>query len=85
MRLWPHPESLGVAWGGLGMGMPLFMEEVPDYEVREGRMYIIMGDLALAMPIHVFLDGCELGKAAIVDWQRRQCGIADTVIQFPAR
>lgn len=65
--------------------LPLFVDEVPDYVVRDGRMHITMGNLGLAMPVHVFLDGCELGKAAIVDWQRRQCGIEHRVIQLPRR
>lgn len=64
--------------------LPAFIDEAPDYEVRNGRMHITMGDLGLVMPVHIFLDGCELGKAAILDWQRRQCGI-DTVVQFPPR
>lgn len=60
--------------------LPMFMDEVPDYECRDGRMYICMGDLCLTMPISVFLDGCELGKAAIVAWQRQQCGLDGNVI-----
>lgn len=67
------------------MGLPLFMDEVPDYEVRDGRMYISIGGMVLTMPIHVFLDGCELGKAAIVAWHRQQCGIDHNVYQLPKR
>lgn len=59
-------------------GLPSFIDEVPDYFVKNGRMYICMGDFCLAMPIHIFLDGCELGKAAIIDWQRKQCGIVES-------
>jgi hypothetical protein len=69
----------------MGQSLPFFMEEVPDYEVRDGRMHICMGDMVIAMPIHVFLDGCELGKAAIVAWHRRQCGIDQKVVQLPQR
>jgi hypothetical protein len=58
-----------------GNALPAFMDEVPEYTVKDGRMYICMGDFCLCMPLHVFLDGCELGKAAIVDWQRRQCRV----------
>jgi hypothetical protein len=59
--------------------LPAFIDEVPEYTVKDGRMYISMGDFSLAMPLNVFLDGCELGKAAIVDWQRRQCRIDGNV------
>lgn len=65
-------------------GLPSFVDEVPHYEVRQGRMYICMRGTCLAMPLSVFLDGCEAGKAAIVEWQRKQCGI-DNVVQIPLR
>jgi hypothetical protein len=63
-------------------GLPVFLEDVPDYSVRDGRMCIAMGTFKILMPLHVFLDGCELGKAAIVDWQRQQCGIDRKVVPF---
>lgn len=65
--------------------LPAFIEEAPDYEVRNGRMHVSIGDLRFVMPIHVYLDGCELGKAAVVDWQRRQCGIDNNVVLFLPR
>lgn len=54
------------------MGLPAFVDEVPDYTVRDGRMYISMGDFCLAMPIRIFEIGCVRGKAAIRTWQNDQ-------------
>lgn len=51
-------------------GLPGFVDEIPEYRVHEGRMHINMAGHELVMPVHVFLKGCERGKAAIVDWQR---------------
>lgn len=65
--------------------LPAFIEQAPDYEVRNGRLHISIGDFGFVVPIHVWLDGCELGKAAIVDWQRRQCGVDSNVVLFLPR
>ena len=61
------------------MGMPVFIENPAIYEVREGRMHIESDDLSLVVPIHVFIAGCERGKRAIAEWQRKQLG---DVVQF---
>jgi hypothetical protein len=42
--------------------LPLFMGEVPDYQVVNGHMEITVGEFALAMPVNVFLAGCQKGK-----------------------
>lgn len=66
--------------------LPAFVEDVPDYAVRGGRMFITMGGgFCVVMPVHVFLDGCEAGKAAVVDWQKRQCDIDRNVVFLPRR
>jgi hypothetical protein len=52
--------------------LPLWMAEVPAYEVVDGTMQITAGDFALAMPINVFLVGCAKGKSAIVQWERER-------------
>lgn len=52
--------------------LPVFMDVVPDYEVRRGQMHITMGALELVMPVSVFLDGMARGEAAIAKWQLRQ-------------
>jgi hypothetical protein len=56
------------------MALPAFVDEVPDYEVRDGRMRISMGDFALIMPVHVFVEGCLRGKAAVAKWRVTQIG-----------
>ncbi len=67
------------------MGLPCFAEECPTYEVRDGRMHISLGgDMCLAMPIHVFLKGCHLGKLAISDWQASRGSDAERVVAIKA-
>ena len=46
-----------------------FIDEVPEYEAKEGRIYIRMADFTLAMPVHIFLAGCDRGRLAIAKWQ----------------
>jgi len=65
--------------------LPAFVEAVPDYEARDGRIHITMGDFALAMPIGVFLEGCAKGKAAIVAWQRERDDEPDRILRFKRR
>jgi hypothetical protein len=53
----------------MAAGLPLWMGDVPDYEVVNGQMRISMGEFAIAMPINVFLLGCVKGRQAIVKWE----------------
>lgn len=46
------------------------MEDVPEYEVRNGQMHIVLGTFEVVMPVNVFLVGCAKGTAAIKTWQR---------------
>jgi hypothetical protein len=52
--------------------LPCYMGEVPNYEVVNGKMLITLHGFKLVMPIHVFLQGCTDGKAAIKLWQSRR-------------
>ena len=52
--------------------LPVFMESVPEYEVRHGQMHITMGALDLVMPVSVFLEGMAKGEAAIAKWHLRE-------------
>jgi hypothetical protein len=61
--------------------LPLWMAEVPAYEVVNGTMQITAGDFALAMPINVFLVGCVEGRKAIVKWQ--SASTSGDVVPFP--
>lgn len=56
----------------LAARLPVFMDRVPEYEVRHGQMCITMGELELVMPVSVFLDGMAKGEAAIAKWHLRQ-------------
>lgn len=64
-------------------GLPAFVDEVPDYIVRDGRMYICMGDFCLAMPIHIFQEGSLRGEAAIAKWHLEQMEGGQRVIELP--
>lgn len=62
-------------------GLPAFIEDVPEYTVRDGRMHIsVGGDFEIVMPINVFLQGCALGTRAVKEWHR---GRKSEVIAFP--
>lgn len=60
--------------------LPVFLDEVPDYVVRDGRMYITMGTFCLAMPIHVYLKGSARGSRAVREWNTRKTG---EIVTFP--
>jgi hypothetical protein len=64
-----------------GTALPAFMDEVPEYTVKDGRIYICMGDFCLCMPIRVFEIGCIRGRDAIRTWQTQRSG---DVIPFQA-
>jgi hypothetical protein len=66
----------------MASSLPLWMDEIPEYEVVNGQMRVTVGEFALAMPINVFLVGCAKGKAAVIKWEgdRRE----SQVIQFPS-
>lgn len=54
--------------------LPAFLDETPDYEVRDGRMYITMRDFCLAMPLDIYLKGAARGEAAVAKWQIAELG-----------
>lgn len=67
----------------MGNGLPAFVDEVPEYSCKDGRIYICLGGgMCLAMPINIFLKGCARGTRAIKEWQRGERG---EVIPFPCR
>lgn len=51
--------------------LPAFVDQVPDYDVRSGRMHIKMGGFELVMPVEVFEQGCHIGGAAVAKWRRK--------------
>ena len=70
--------------GGLRMGLPAFVESIPDYKVKAGRMHIVLGELELVMPLKVFIEGAIRAEAEIAKWQLACMGHAE-VIKLPRR
>lgn len=66
----------------MATNLPLWMGEVPNYDIINGNMHISMGEFVVAMPINVFLVGCVRGKNAIVQWERSHKDAE--VVRFPA-
>lgn len=62
--------------------LPSYVEQLPEYEVRNGQLHICIGPICLVMPFHVYLDSCEQGKAAIADWHRERLGITNNVVRL---
>jgi hypothetical protein len=62
---------------------PIFMEDVPKYEVRGGHMYITWRTLELVLPVEVMLDGLASAKAEIAKWQLSKLPEGGQVVAFP--
>ena len=60
--------------------LPIFMEEVPDYEVRDGHMHIIWRELEIVLPVCVMLAGIAGARQAIERWQQSHQG---QIVRFP--
>jgi hypothetical protein len=60
--------------------LPVFVEDVPTYEVRSGRMHIELGGFAIIMPLKTFQIGCGRGLSAIKLWHREHSD--GEVVQF---
>jgi hypothetical protein len=52
-----------------------FVDEVPEYEVRDGQMHISMAGTKLVMPVHVFRAGMAKANRALDDWFERQSSV----------
>ena len=55
-----------------GIGLASFIGEVPEYEVRDGRMHVTLGDFRLVMPLPVFEEGARRAAEAIAVWRYAQ-------------
>jgi hypothetical protein len=62
-------------------GLPAFVDDVPEYEIRDGRMYICMRGMCLAMPVHVFTAGMARANRELDAWFEQQRG---TVVPIKA-
>lgn len=60
--------------------LPVFMAEVPEYEVRGGRMHVTLKGFEIVMPLGVFLAGAARADEAIRQWYAKRHG---TVVEFP--
>jgi hypothetical protein len=54
----------------VGQQLPIFMEAVPEYRIRSGRMHIIWPELEIVLPVSTMLAGMAGAKQEIDDWQR---------------
>ena len=52
--------------------LPVFTDEVPGYECRDGRMHISLGGLELVMPISVFATGLAKSQRELDRWYENQ-------------
>jgi hypothetical protein len=52
-----------------------FIDEVPEYEIRDGHMHISMAGTRLVMPVHVFRAGMAKANRALDDWFERQSSV----------
>lgn len=49
-----------------------FIDEVPDYEIKNGHMHIRMGQAVLVMPVSVFRAGMAKANRVLDEWFERQ-------------
>lgn len=52
----------------MGQTLPAYCDEVPEYSVKDGQIFINLGGLELVMPVHVFMEGVARAEAAIAKW-----------------
>lgn len=67
------------------MGLPAYLDRVPDYVCEGGRVYVTLDDFTLVMSVPTFLAGCERGKKAIVAWQKAERARSAKVIPIKKR
>jgi hypothetical protein len=53
---------------------PIYMGDVPDYEVKGDHMHIVWRDLEIVLPVSVMLAGMAGAKRAIAEWQQDHSG-----------
>jgi hypothetical protein len=50
---------------------PIFMDDVPDYEVVHDLMHIRWRELEIVLPVHTMLAGMGQARREIEKWSRR--------------
>jgi hypothetical protein len=58
----------------VGQRMPIFMGEVPKYQVQGDHMHIIWRDIELVLPVGVMLSGMVSAEEAIAKWKLDRTG-----------
>lgn len=61
--------------------LPIFMGDVPDYEIVNDLMHIRWRELEIVLPVHTMLAGMGQARHEIEKWHRRTA----TVISLPQR
>ena len=61
---------------------PIFMGEVPFYEIRGDNMHILWPTLELVLPVETMLDGMASAKAELAKWQLERIP-GGKVVKFP--
>lgn len=54
--------------------LPIYMGEVPEYQVRGDHMHIVYGEMEIVLPVSVMLAGMASASEAIARWQVDQLG-----------
>lgn len=49
-----------------------FVDEVPNYEIKNGHMHISMAGTVLVMPVSVFRQGMARANRVLDEWFERQ-------------
>lgn len=67
----------------MGQAIPLFFDDVPEYEARGEVMFIRWKGLEIAIPISVCSRACLLCEEELAKWRLSRLHEA-SVIEFPA-
>jgi hypothetical protein len=52
-----------------------FVDDIPEYEVRDGQMHICMAGARLVMPVHVFRAGMARANRVLDAWFECQSNV----------
>jgi hypothetical protein len=58
----------------MGNSLPAYCDEVPEYAVKDGQIFINLGGLLLVMPVHIFMEGVARAEAEIAKWHLAELG-----------
>lgn len=61
----------------MGQMLPIFVDEVPEYEARDGCMFVRWRGLEIALPIATCIQSMEACERALSSWQNRDAKLLD--------